>query len=339
MHDNPYSTQPPLHDTSVAHAVDSLRRGNLVAFPTETVYGLGADALNPDAVARVFLAKGRPAINPLIVHVANIDMARSLAALWPAAADALARAFWPGPLTIVVPKSARIPDVVTAGGPTVALRQPNHPIAADLLHAFGGPLVGPSANRSGHVSPTTAAHVRDEFAGAIPVLDGGPCALGIESTVVLIAADGLTILRPGAVGAGDLARATGLPVTIRTTHAQPGQSSVLAAAPTLPASALPSPGLLSPGMLSSHYAPAALVLVVDNPAQAPRDGFPVALPRDAAAAARVLYTMLREADARCHALGLSTIAVVIPEGARTDADPRWAAVLDRLDRAAAPRPV
>jgi L-threonylcarbamoyladenylate synthase len=323
---------PP--ETAVAHAVDSLRRGNLVAFPTETVYGLGADALNPDAVARVFLAKGRPAINPLIVHVASVDMARSLASHWPAPADALARAFWPGPLTIVVPKSARIPDVVTAGGPTVALRQPNHPIAADLLHAFGGPLVGPSANRSGHVSPTTAAHVRDEFDGTIPVLDGGPCALGIESTVVLIADDALTILRPGALGAADLARATGLPVTIRTTHAQPGQASVHTATPTLPASALPSPGLLA-----SHYAPAALVQIVDDPAQAPRDAFPVSLPRDAAAAARVLYTMLREADTRCHALGLSTIAVVIPDGARTDADPRWAAVLDRLDRAAAPRPV
>src|SRR5947207_69544 len=186
--------------SDVTEAVKILRRGGLVAFPTETVYGLGADATNADAVAKIFAAKGRPATNPLIVHVAGADVARRYAADWPVAASHLAQAFWPGPLTLVVPRGATIVSQVTAGGDTVGLRVPAHPLALELLRAFDGPVAAPSANKSNRVSPTAAQHVRDELGDAVDlVLDGGPCTVGIESTVLDLTGERPVILRPGGV--------------------------------------------------------------------------------------------------------------------------------------------
>ena len=169
----------------IAEAVRRLRGGGLVAFPTETVYGLGALALDPKAVARVFEAKGRPNTNPLIVHVSSIAMAMRLTSKWTAQANTRAEKFWPGPLSLVVAKAANIPDIVTAGGATVAIRMPAHPVTLALIEALDEPLVGPSANISGSISPTLAEHVRSTFADSIVyILDGGPCQRGIESTVV-----------------------------------------------------------------------------------------------------------------------------------------------------------
>src|SRR4051812_23210036 len=169
--------------TSVSEAVRLLRAGGLVAFPTETVYGLGADATSAAAVAKIFAAKGRPSTNPLIVHVADLETARRYAAEWNDAAQTLAAVWWPGPLTLVVPKKPEIVDAATAGRPTVALRVPDHPLALDLLRSFGGPVAAPSANKSTHVSPTTAQHVREELGDAVElVLDGGPGSGGIEAT-------------------------------------------------------------------------------------------------------------------------------------------------------------
>jgi L-threonylcarbamoyladenylate synthase len=176
----------------LAEAAERLRRGELVAFPTETVYGLGADARDADAVAKIFAAKGRPASNPLIVHVPDADAARALASDWTDAAGRLAAAFWPGPLTLVVARAAVIPDIVTAGGGTVGLRVPSHPVARELLARAGVPVAAPSANRSEEVSPTTAAHVAESLGPYVPdlmILDGGPCAVGIESTVVDVTGD------------------------------------------------------------------------------------------------------------------------------------------------------
>ena len=189
----------------IARAAEILRSGGLVAFPTETVYGLGADATNPDAVRRIFAAKGRPTTNPLIVHVADIETAKRYAATWSDAAQTLAAVWWPGPLTLVVPKAASIVPEVTAGRETVGLRVPDHPLALELLRAFGGAVAAPSANRSNRVSPTTAGHVLEELAGSVDlILDGGPCTVGIESTVLDLTTDVPTILRPGGVSRGQL---------------------------------------------------------------------------------------------------------------------------------------
>jgi L-threonylcarbamoyladenylate synthase len=166
----------------IAHAAALIRAGKLVAFPTETVYGLGANALDAAAVERIFTAKGRPRTSPLIVHVDSVEMARGLASVWPDAAEALARRYWPGPLTLVVPKRAEIPDIVTAGLPTVGLRMPAHPLALELIRAAGVPIAGPSANRFTELSPTTAGHVPESLADYL--LDGGPARVGIESTVL-----------------------------------------------------------------------------------------------------------------------------------------------------------
>ncbi|MDB5296114.1 MAG: translation factor, partial [Phycisphaerales bacterium] len=194
----------------IDRAVQLLRAGRLVAFPTETVYGLGADATNPTAVARIFAAKGRPATNPLIAHVADAAAARRYASAWPAAADLLAAAFWPGPLTLVLPKDPSVVDAATAGLPSVGLRVPDHPVALDLLRAFGGAVVAPSANRTNRVSPTMADHVRDELGEAVDlILDGGPSAVGIESTVLDLTGDVPRILRPGGVSRARLEAVVG----------------------------------------------------------------------------------------------------------------------------------
>ena len=210
----------------IAAAVAVLRRGGLVAFPTETVYGLGADGADPLAVRRIFAAKGRPATNPLIVHVASSTVARRYATAWPATADRLAATFWPGPLTIVLPRDATIADEVSAGRGTVGLRVPDHPLALELLAAFDGPVAAPSANRANHVSPTTADHVRDELGDRVDlILDGGPCAVGIESTVIDLTGGRPALLRPGGISRGQLEAVVGPIDVVQGSAASPGQGS------------------------------------------------------------------------------------------------------------------
>ncbi len=205
----------------IEKAAEILRSGGLVIFPTETVYGLGANALDPVAVHKIFELKGRPAASPLIVHVANVAQARELAAEWPEEADRLACEYWPGPLTLVVPKKTFIPDEVTAGLSTVGLRVPRHPVALALLEAAGVPIAAPSANRFTELSPTTAQHVREAFGHQTPFsLDGGSCEVGIESTVIAITKDGLEVLRPGMAFVGE---AVAREEPIGTAHRAPGQ--------------------------------------------------------------------------------------------------------------------
>lgn len=319
--------QHPTSHPTVDEAAAIIRRGGAVAFPTETVYGLGADALNEAAVGRVFALKGRPAHNPLIVHVADEAMARHVASAWSDRASRLARAFWPGPLTIVVPRAQRIPTAVTAFGATVAVRCPDHPLALALIRAVGGPIVGPSANPSGTVSPTTAEHARAAFVDRVPVLDGGPCAIGIESTVVTVAERPPRVLRMGAVSAEALSVALGEDVSSGASPAAPG--------------ALPSPGLLA-----SHYAPAASAELVDAQELATRAAEPgamilaleaplpnspsiIRMPPDAGAYATRLYAALREADSRTPGI----ILIERPTGESW----LWSAIRDRLARACAPR--
>lgn len=324
--------------SAVREAARHLGAGGVVAFPTETVYGLGADARNARAVARVFALKGRPAHNPLIVHVASEEGARRLAGQWPDDAAALARRFWPGPLTLVVPGGVGLAQAVTAGGATVAVRCPAHPVALALLEAFDGPLVGPSANRSGHISPTTAAHVRAEFGEAdVPVLDGGPCRAGIESTVLWLAGGAARVLRPGVIGADELSAALG-----RVVESSGGAP---VAAPT-PGAALPSPG-----MLARHYAPSmparlfdsdewpevlesldaqgrrAAVLTHERSRVAPAPHQIVRMPLDAAGYAARLYAALREGEAS----GATAILIELPRAGGAV----WDAVRDRLARACA----
>jgi len=215
-----------------------LRRGGLVAFPTETVYGLGADALDAEAVERIYTAKGRPPTNPVIVHVPDTSMARTLTASWPANAEALAQTFWPGPLTLVLPKADAVPDIVTAGRATVALRVPAHPIALALLRVAALPVAAPSANISTNLSPTTAEHVMRGLDGRIDlVIDGGPTTGGIESTVVDLTGTQPTVLRPGLIGADALSRALGAPV------AQPSVTTAVNKAAS------------APGQHQRHYSP------------------------------------------------------------------------------------
>jgi L-threonylcarbamoyladenylate synthase len=227
------------NEAAVAAAARCLRDGGLVAFPTETVYGLGADASNAAAIARLYEAKGRPAFNPLIAHIGDIDAARRIAH-FDARALALAQAFWPGPLTLVLPKADGCPvaDLATAGLDTIAVRVPAHGIAREILRAFGGPVVAPSANLSGHVSPTTAAHVQSDLAGRIDlIVDGGAVEVGVESTIVGCFEEPM-LLRPGGVPRGEIERVLG-----RTLLQPPDDADSESGQP------------LAPGMLASHYAP------------------------------------------------------------------------------------
>lgn len=320
----------------IHEAAARLRAGRVVAFPTETVYGLGADALSEQAVARVYQLKGRPERNPLIVHVSGPEMARRVVGAWPDEADAIARAFWPGPVSMILPKAPPIPGIVTAGGPTVAVRCPMHPVALALLFEFAGPLVGPSANLSGRVSPTAAAHVREAFsADDVLVLEGGRCTGGIESTVVdLTRPDAPRILRPGLIGPDDLARACGRPVEYAT--------------PAAPRDEAP---LASPGLLDRHYAPgtpARLFAQHEWPGILAKAAGPavvlthrmrhvepphrmIVMPAEAQDYAAALYAGLREADA----LGVSAILIERPPTDGDDA-PVWRAIADRLARATSP---
>src|SRR5256886_6879932 len=233
----------PAGEAAVTAAARILAEGGLVAFPTETVYGLGADATNPAAVARIYQAKGRPAFNPLIAHVGDLAAARKIAR-FDAPATALAEAFWPGPLTLVLPKTENcaVADLATAGLDTVAIRIPAHPVAREILRVFGGPVVAPSANISGHVSPTTAAHVQSDLVGRIElIVDGGPVAVGVESTVVGCF-DAPMLLRPGGVPRAEIER-----VLDRRLVQPPADAGTDSVEP------------LAPGMLTSHYAPRAKV--------------------------------------------------------------------------------
>lgn len=215
-----------------------LREGAIVAIPTETVYGLAAVATNPEACRSIFAVKGRPLIDPLIVHVSGSAMASTVSD-WSPAAETLAEAFWPGPLSIIVPKNSLIPLIVTAGRPTVALRAPRHHVPADLIERLGQPLAAPSANPFGYVSPSTARHVADSFGPRVPyIIDGGPCEVGLESTIVDLSQPGrITLMRPGAISGEAIADVLKCAV-----QAPPQQSN-------------PSAGLIAPGLLASHYSP------------------------------------------------------------------------------------
>ncbi|MFM9889964.1 MAG: L-threonylcarbamoyladenylate synthase [Rickettsiales bacterium] len=244
---------PHLDVSIVDKAISLWRAGELVAMPTETVYGLAADATNGEAVARIYATKSRPQFNPLIIHVADIATAKRYVE-WNAMADALASAFWPGPMTLVLRKrpEARgqraVSELVSAGGDTLAVRIPAHAIAQQLLAAFGGPIAAPSANRSGRVSPTTAQHVRDEFGDSVKlIIDGGPCAVGLESTVVDVTGDAPVVLRPGAITSKHIQSVIpsndGIPLAT-SQSGTPGQ-----------ARGDSTVSLKSPGQLASHYAP------------------------------------------------------------------------------------
>ena len=304
---------------SVETAAALLRAGKLCAFATETVYGLGADATNADAVLSIYETKGRPRFNPLIIHCASLEMAERLAEFSPLARR-LATAFWPGPVTLVLPARADngLADVATAGLDTVAIRIPNHPLALELIAKAGRPLAAPSANPSGRLSPTTAEQVRKGFGGRVPVLDGGPCRSGVESTIIRVAGDRLIQLRAGALARSEIEEALGVGVELAE------QGAAIAA----------------PGMLLSHYAPNAAMRLETTPrpgeaylafgAAAPHDG-PVqnlSATGDLHEAARNLFSMLHDLDA----LGAGTIAVApIPQTGLGEA------INDRLQRAAAPR--
>jgi L-threonylcarbamoyladenylate synthase len=301
----------------IDRAVEVLRAGGLVAFPTETVYGLGADATNPEAVRRIYQVKGRPPGHPLIVHLGTADELGEWARDVPPAARALARACWPGPLTMLVARPAGVSTVVTGGRDTVGVRVPAHPMALELLRAFGGGVAAPSANRFGRVSPTTAEHVLTDLGDAVDlILDGGPCRIGVESTIVDVTVDPPVVLRPGGVPIEVIAAVVGTDV---------GRS--------------PAGPSRAPGMLASHYAPNAAVEVVEDPraaaervdelARAGRRGELLDPGPDEVRFAHELYAWLRDADRR----GVEVLVVVPPPATGLG----WA-VRDRLGKAAATRP-
>ena len=317
----------PADDATIAEAARVLARGGLVAFPTETVYGLGADATSGEAVARIYAAKGRPSFNPLIAHVADVEAARGLAAF---SSDALllAKAFWPGPLTLVVSAAApcAVADLARAGLESVAIRVPAHPVAQALLRAFGKPVAAPSANRSGRISPTTAKHVADDLADRVDlILDGGATEVGVESTIVsCLDDDDVRILRPGGVSREAIEAALGRGLSIDEAGLSDDQ-------------------IVAPGMLASHYAPRARVRLDASAADpgevildfgAPMPAADNALRRNLSRdgnlieAAASLFAHLRELDAS----GAASIAVAsIPSTGLGEA------INDRLKRAAAPR--
>jgi L-threonylcarbamoyladenylate synthase len=321
-----------LFEAAVRRASELLQAGQLVALPTETVYGLAANALNADAVARIFQVKGRPSHNPIIVHVASLDMAIRCAASWPALAGRVAKAFWPGPLTLVLPRSPQMPDIVTAGGPTVGLRWPSHPFIQAVIQRCGFPLAAPSANPSNQISPTNARHVDKLLGDKIPlIVDGGQAQVGIESTVLDVSISPPRVLRPGMIHDQALLTVTG------TLAGVAGESHQI---------------LKSPGLLQKHYSPRARLLLLtwkddqDLAAQTERlkiqrprthviahthipsgqDFSNVSvIPHDAEAFARALYAQFHESDEA----GAEWIIVEqVPDAQE------WRAISDRLTRAA-----
>lgn len=314
----------------IQRAVALLRQGELVALPTETVYGLGADALNPAAVAKIFAAKGRPSDHPLIVHLSDAEQLLDWARDVPREAIALARVFWPGPLTLILRKEEGVSDLVTGGQDTVGLRVPNHPVALELLRAFGGGVAAPSANRFGRISPTTAEHVRQELGDRVPlILEGGACQVGLESTILDLSRDVPVILRPGAIGVDEIARVIGRRPRLRDEMEQavgrgavPRVSGSLAAhyAPRTPLELLPLDGIVArlrdgDVVLARSAAPAGLGAGV----------LWVVAPADPAAYGHDLYARLRELDES------PSRRILVEEPPVT---PEWAAVADRLGRAA-----
>jgi L-threonylcarbamoyladenylate synthase len=311
-------------DRDLERAAELLDRGELVAVPTETVYGLAGDAADPRAVLRIFTAKGRPPDHPLIVHLPGIEALDDWAAAVPEVARRLARAFWPGPLTLILPKAGHVSDVITGYQRTVGLRVPGHPVTLRLLAIFGRAVAAPSANRFGRISPTTADHVISEFEGrdsVAAVVDGGPCEVGVESTIVDCSGERPRILRPGMITAGQIGQVLG----------------------ERPASAGQDEGPRASGRLPAHYAPETRVELVDATALAAPDpdaavlalgvtpdpgGFMAwqSLPEEPAAYARGLYAALRALDT----VGARRILVQRPPGT-----PAWSAIRDRLDRATA----
>lgn len=308
----------------IARAADILRAGGLVAFPTETVYGLGADAANDAAVARIFAAKGRPADHPLIVHIASADQLPQWARDIPEAAWQLAARFWPGPLTLILTRARGVANAASGGLDTIGLRVPGHPVARALLQAFGGGIAAPSANRFGRISPTCADHVLSELDGRIEaVLDGGACVVGLESTILDLSRGRPQVLRPGAVTADMLAEIIGTLDEVPSAEAPRAPGSLAAHyAPATPLRLVESP-LLEFEAARLAAAGAVIVLARRKPAS-DAGGQWVLLPEGAVAYARDLYARLREADARRAA----HILVESPP-----AGPEWVAVHDRLRRA------
>ncbi len=325
-----------LFQNAVRRAAELLRAGEVVALPTETVYGLAANALDEKAVAKIFQIKGRPANNPIIVHVAGNEMARDCVKDFPALAEKFSKSFWPGPLTLVLPRAENIPDVVTAGGETVGVRWPSHPFMQAVIRECGFPLAAPSANLSNQISPTNAEHVRAQLGGKIPlIVDGGQSQVGIESTVLDLTVTPARILRPGMIHAESLVAVCG-EVQSSEFRVQSSEKS-----------------LRSPGLLAKHYSPKAKLVVLDWRDDADLElkiknsklktehchviahtnipsGFAPenvsVIPHDAEAFARALYAELH----RCDAAGAELIVVESPPAA-----PEWAGVADRLRRAAA----
>jgi L-threonylcarbamoyladenylate synthase len=326
---------PELFQKAVLRAAELLRVGEVVALPTETVYGLAANALDQKAVAKIFQIKGRPANNPIIVHVASNEMAKRCVTNWPELADRLSKSFWPGPLTLVLPRARKIADIVAAGGATVGVRWPSHPFIQAVIRECDFPLAAPSANLSSRISPTNAEHVRQQLGGKIPlIVDGGQSQVGIESTVLDLSASPPRILRPGMIHAESLAAVVG-EVTSDKWQVT-GKDS-----------------LRSPGLLAKHYSPKAKLLVLKwtDDAElaadlATRHLSPVTCfiiahtkipsgedfarvsvsPHDAEAFARAIYAELH----RCDEAGAEGIIVEAPPGS-----PEWAGIADRLRRAAA----
>jgi L-threonylcarbamoyladenylate synthase len=328
---------PELFQKAVRRAAELLRAGQVVALPTETVYGLAANALDAQAVAKIFEIKARPSANPVIVHVADLQMAKRCARIFPPLAEQLAKAFWPGPLTLVLPRAEAIPKIVTAGGETVGIRWPSHPLIQAVIRECGFPLAAPSANLSNQISPTNAAHVHKQLHGKVPVIvDGGQCAVGIESSVLDLTVAPPQILRPGMIHAESLV-AAGMPAVA---HGPSSGTSVLK----------------SPGQLKKHYSPKAKLLVLswsnDNELKSKIQNSPAlrgkiqnchviahacipsaepfarvcVIPHDAEAFARAIYAELH----RCDEEGAQTIVVEVPPDA-----PEWSGIADRLRRAAA----
>ncbi|MCZ2400244.1 MAG: threonylcarbamoyl-AMP synthase [Phycisphaerae bacterium] len=333
---------------AIRRAAECLRAGGLVAFPTETVYGLGANALDPAAVQRIFEAKGRPPANPLIVHARDAAAARALALDWPPEADTLAHACWPGPLTLVVTKHDRVPGIVTAGGPTVALRVPDHPVALALLRAADVPIAAPSANRSGELSPTRAEHV---LASALAdrldlLLDAGPTPGGIESTVIDLTVRPACVLRLGLLSPSRLSDLLGAPVCVARGGGGPAKPDTAAPA----GSTEPAAAERSPGRMSRHYAPRArlehradaaqrvaellaagrrvgwLTFGVDAAPRPPADSRlrRIVMPADAGAYSARFYAALHELD------GEGVEYIIVDEPPAKDS---WLAIRDRLERA------
>jgi L-threonylcarbamoyladenylate synthase len=291
-------------------AAKALRDGRLVAFPTETVYGLGANALDAAAVEQIFAAKGRPKTSPLIVHVASVEEARDLASEWPAVAETLAQRFWPGPLTLIVPKASSVPDSVTAGLDSVGIRMPAHPIALELIREAGVPIAAPSANKFTQLSPTTASHVREAFGPDLLILDGGPSQVGIESTVFHV--EVLRILRPGMVSREQIEKVIG-PVEVGGEAAGAHRS---------------------PGQHARHYQPRTRVLVTNElppgrgawlwMRQGRTAALPLKMPQDPGSYAAVLYSTLHDLDRQAY----DWIAIEpLPD------ESAWDGIRDRLARA------